>query len=408
MTQLKVQYQVISLGVARNVVRVYQVAPFGVPSGIPENIITAAGQVVVGLNAADADVLDAPVSSGLYLKSNTSLPRKMEWAAVAAGGGSGTMANKSGGSVAAGDVLIMDTGNDQAFKTSSIQGDGRTFAIAGETIADTASGIVYFSGSVITVNVTGNVTRGNWLVQSTTSKRAMDSGSKTRPLRGGVGVALTSYGGGGSGTVVCYTDFLPTAAAPAAGKYEDWNTATTGLSWNSAPTSIDSNTTIPDHVWIKVTDATEHLGTMAWSPAGAFDAKLHGMMVSVEHGTAAIGYQCGLLISDNTDANRTLLIVEQQPSTMVASVKAYTHAAGSYTQRGSTWAYPTNTPVSVRIGRDGSNNVSFYVSARPTGPWQLIVTQSFTFTPTKIGIRIQAASGTNTFYGVADLLETDV
>jgi hypothetical protein len=86
MTQLKIQYQVISLGMARNVVRVYQVAPFGVPSGIPENIITAAGQLVVGLNAADADVLPAPAASAKILTSDTTEPLKMKWADPVASG----------------------------------------------------------------------------------------------------------------------------------------------------------------------------------------------------------------------------------------------------------------------------------------------------------------------------------
>ena len=111
------------------------------------------------------------------------------------------LTNKSGGSVAAGDVVILDGGNDQAFTTTTRESDLRIVGVATEAIAVDASGRIARYGVIAVVNVTGAIARGEWLVTSTTVKLAKSSLSYSKPTDGGLGIALTATAGPGVGTV---------------------------------------------------------------------------------------------------------------------------------------------------------------------------------------------------------------
>ena len=120
------------------------------------------------------------------------------------------LTNKSGGSVAAGDVVIVDTGNNDAFTTTTTAQETKPVGIAQATIADNAAGPVLLQGYAPLVNVTASVTRGNYAQTSTTVKEATEnssrqSGSFAIFLTGGAtpdaylfGVPDSSSGGGGS------------------------------------------------------------------------------------------------------------------------------------------------------------------------------------------------------------------
>lgn len=119
-----------------------------------------------------------------------------------------SLTNKSGGSLGAGAVVIRDSSNDSAFTTTTTADLMHVLGIVMETIANNAAGRVATAG-VVTVNVQGNVTRGNYLATSTTAGRAKDAGAIPR---GGVfAVALSAYAGGGAGTVTA--KLLPAAHA---------------------------------------------------------------------------------------------------------------------------------------------------------------------------------------------------
>lgn len=115
--------------------------------------------------------------------------------------------NKSGSSASQYAVVVTDSANNDAFTTTTTASDPRpVFIVQDASIADAATGNVYGAGWDTTVNVAGNVTRGNWLVTSTTVGRAKDSGvASTSPAPSGTfAVATSSYGGGGNGTVTAY------------------------------------------------------------------------------------------------------------------------------------------------------------------------------------------------------------
>lgn len=109
-----------------------------------------------------------------------------------------TLTNQSGGALAAGDVVVVDGSNDNSVTTTTSQADTGVIGVSAEAIGSGATGRISTRG-VVTVNVQGNVTRGNFLHTSTTAKRAEDAG--TAKSSATFGVALTAYTGGGAGTV---------------------------------------------------------------------------------------------------------------------------------------------------------------------------------------------------------------
>jgi hypothetical protein len=87
------------------------------------------------------------------------------------------LTNKSGGSVAAGDVVIVDTSNNDAFTTTTSAGVTVLVGVAQEAIANNAAGRVCTGGYVPLVNVNASVTRGNYGKTHTVAKQATDAGS---------------------------------------------------------------------------------------------------------------------------------------------------------------------------------------------------------------------------------------
>lgn len=206
--QIKVTYTQMNVTTPRQVISVYQVAPFGIPSGITNDVLTEAGSMVVALGASNPSETGAPSADGQAWVSDLAEPLKGRWQAVAtSGGGSVELTNKSGSTQTAGTIVIFDKSNSSAFKVSSNLQDRR---VAGVLEADTVNnsvGSVAVIGKLVTVNVQGNVAIGDWLVQSSTSGRASSYGI-VKPSSGGIGVAMTAYSGGGAGTVTAlvYTD----------------------------------------------------------------------------------------------------------------------------------------------------------------------------------------------------------
>lgn len=98
------------------------------------------------------------------------------------------LTNKSGGGVVAGDVVIIDTGNDGAFTTTTSGQYQGSVGVAQETIANNATGRVLVAGYAALVNVPSSMTRGRFLQTHTVAKQA--TGNATRQA-GSFGQFLT-------------------------------------------------------------------------------------------------------------------------------------------------------------------------------------------------------------------------
>ena len=158
-----------------------------------DNLITTLGDIIQGgtsgipeaLTIGSLDQVLTVVSTG-KLGYRASFPVRLT--------------NKSGGTVVANDLVIIDSTNDSSVKATTTKGDISSIVIVADvSIADTITGAYYQVGKA-TVAVQGNVARGNYLMSSTTSKRACDAGSL--PDRNGIfAIALDAYAGGGAGSV---------------------------------------------------------------------------------------------------------------------------------------------------------------------------------------------------------------
>src|SRR5690242_8407996 len=87
------------------------------------------------------------------------------------------LTNKSGGSVIAGDVVIIDTANDGAFTTTTSGASTAVAGVAQETIANNATGRILVEGYAALVNVNASVTRGQYGKTHTVAKQATDAGA---------------------------------------------------------------------------------------------------------------------------------------------------------------------------------------------------------------------------------------
>jgi hypothetical protein len=87
------------------------------------------------------------------------------------------LTNKSGGGVIAGDVVVVDTTNNDAFTTSTAGAVTLGVGIAQETIASNAVGRVLIGGYAALVNVNASVTRGHVGKTHTVAKQATDAGA---------------------------------------------------------------------------------------------------------------------------------------------------------------------------------------------------------------------------------------
>src|SRR6185503_11688588 len=139
-----------------------------------------------------------------------------------------SLTNRTGGGLAAGDVVGLDPANDSSVTLADAVSTTQPVLIAAATIGSAAAGVFYSSG-VMPVKVTGAVVRGNFLRKSATTLALEDSGVAigTPPPAGTVGVALTDdtagmatllkfpsspgSAGGGSGTQPIF-ECLPTGA----------------------------------------------------------------------------------------------------------------------------------------------------------------------------------------------------
>lgn len=88
------------------------------------------------------------------------------------------LVNKSGGSVALGDVVVADGSNDEGFTTTTSAANTSVIGVAAETIANNATGRIIIGGYVSLVNVNASVTRNQFGTTHTVAKQATSSATR--------------------------------------------------------------------------------------------------------------------------------------------------------------------------------------------------------------------------------------
>ncbi len=332
------------------------------------------------------------------------------------------LTNKSGGSVAQGDVVIVDTANAIAFTTTTTSAyvSGRIgVVIEPNGIANNAIGLIAFTGYVPVINLSGTGSIGDLVATHTVAKQgvrhaapqvagdfAQVLGTTATPaallfgtvqLGGGSGAPTTAeYIMSASNVGTSAEVTIPGLAGSAdrsgiggAGVSYEFDSGASPLSWSAAVDVENVDSTFPSHLYVQDNGAAETLGTYSWSPAGAFDIRCK-ISMGAEVGTSASAPASGLIVGDSAMNNRVTILFVYDGATDRFTVAAYTYAASTYTIRGATNAVGTNV-VYMRIVRDGSNNNSFYYSMDGL-TWLLLATQALTYTAAKAGIRLAPAS----------------
>ena len=82
------------------------------------------------------------------------------------------LTNRSGSQRVAGDVVVIDTNNDDSFTLTSTTADPSVIGVVLETIEDGFSGLVATGGYIATIKVSGSTVRGQFLRTSLTSTKA--------------------------------------------------------------------------------------------------------------------------------------------------------------------------------------------------------------------------------------------
>lgn len=111
-----------------------------------------------------------------------------------------SLMNKTGGAAAAGDVVALHSGFDNAVGLDDTVGSFNKFLVALQTPADGAVGAYAKSGPVPNVKATGAITRGQYVRKSATTKTiestGVAAGATVSPPTGTIGWALTTAAAG--------------------------------------------------------------------------------------------------------------------------------------------------------------------------------------------------------------------
>lgn len=109
------------------------------------------------------------------------------------------LTNQSGSATSNGDIVIIDTANDDSFTISASSNYSGQIGIVQEPISAGSNGRVLVAGYAAKVNTLATTTRGQWLFQSSTSRKAA---SGNAVAAGAFGYVTKAGSGTGTAAVI--------------------------------------------------------------------------------------------------------------------------------------------------------------------------------------------------------------
>jgi hypothetical protein len=195
-------------GIVEKKTQTINISPFDTT---PKSLIDDKGDLLVGLSAGTLGKLSLGTDGNVLLADSTQT-EGIKWGPSPSAGGTFECYNNDGVTHALGTVVIVDPSVDYGVKKTTSDGDPKVMAVAVEAVSAASSGD-YAQTGLLEVLVQGNVSRGMWLVCSTTSGRARAAGY-IKPTSGGIGIAQTEYAGGAAGSVYALVDIDLNSTAP--------------------------------------------------------------------------------------------------------------------------------------------------------------------------------------------------
>jgi hypothetical protein len=195
-------------GIVEKKTQTINISPFDTT---PKSLIDDKGDLLVGLSAGTLGKLSLGTDGNVLIADSTQT-EGIKWGPSPSAGGTFECYNNDGVTHALGTVVIVDPSVDYGVKKTTSDGDPKVMAIAVESVGAASLGD-YAQTGLLEVLVQGNVSRGMWLVCSTTSGRARAAGY-IKPTSGGIGIAQTEYAGGAAGSVYALVDIDLNSTAP--------------------------------------------------------------------------------------------------------------------------------------------------------------------------------------------------
>jgi hypothetical protein len=274
-----------------------------------------------------------------------------------------TLTNKSGSGQSASVVVIIDTTNDSAFTTVSVSGSTKPVGVVFDaTINNNSSGNVQYRG-IITVNVQGNVTRGDYLRTSSTTGRAEDAGGLAT-VNGVFGIALTGYAGGGGGTVSAFLF---------------------GTTYSTAIVSVTPSLDGTRNLKVVPTNVTQ--GTFA--NAGNTYAAVTSGFYNLFDGTQNDGFVISCTNVNQCTSFNAVISVGATPTT----VEYATCQSGTWTA-----VSPTATATWTNVGYTQTRGI-------PTAAWTTGACGTANIPSANFNLRVRQTSGTTTVTGRISLAQ---
>ncbi len=250
------------------------------------------------------------------------------------------LTNKSGAGVIAGDVVIVDSTNNDAFTTTTSANVTATVGVVQETIASNAAGRVLISGYAALINVNASVTRGNYGATFTVAKQATDVG-----VSRAAGTFVQFFTGGTTPDGVVYpVDLVGASGSPLTTKGDLY-----GYSTTNARIAVGANG------YVLTADSTQTLG-VKWAAAsgGGGGGSLTVVSVSLSSDFTVASDSAWHNITGLTGASLTagtwlgfMTIEHDNPSATIGPVFRIWDGTTTYAQAG--WTAP-QTPGNTSRG----------------------------------------------------------
>ena len=188
---------------------------------IKSNIITAKGQLLVGLGEGVAGVIP-PGEDGQMLTPDSTPENPLGYIWVTAGGQSvSSLTNGAGIELNNGDVVVFKSGEDRTVTTTTTEKDLGIAGVVQDAIAVGEVGpVATFAGHIVQVNCDSvAVSKGDYLIASTTAKYATPTKTKTPAC---FAKALTAKGTGTGQVWAMLLAYEPVLSYPPLGNLLSW------------------------------------------------------------------------------------------------------------------------------------------------------------------------------------------
>lgn len=183
-------------------------------------------------------------------------------------------------------------------------------------------------------------------------------------------------------------------------KAEEFDSDTGQITWYDLTPTNNINSTIKSGLYASSSSTTESLGLTTLSGVDSCEV---ACKISLGIHNVAVGGSVGLLLCNTDRTNRVKISLEHTGSGTSLSIKGYSYASSTYTQRGSTIS-TTSNELYFRVFKDDGGVFWVYWSVNGLTWVHLVSISQVSFSVTKIGYSVVGGGATGATTLVSDWL----